>query len=223
MLKIDRLIRSRRKSISLTIHPDGSLVVRAPLHTSEKLIRQWVETKQDWVTSRQDKILSNAAKLKPKLFIDGETFLFLGQAYPLQIVPGARESLSFDVQFKLASRWKPRAAQVFEKWYKAQALTVFTERTAWFAAHYGFTYTRVHISSARTRWGSCSSLGTISFTWRLIMAPQSVIDYVIIHELVHTVEKNHAPAFWNKVAAIIPDYKEKRAWLKKNGQTLTLN
>ena len=223
MVKIDRLIRSRRKTISLSRHPDGSLVVRAPLHLSEKAILQWVNTKEGWVASRQGRVLSTIAKKQNRQFAPGESFLFLGQSYPLELVPRARESLSFDGHFKLAARVQPRAAEVFEKWYKNQAFNVFSERTAWFGAHYGFTYAQIRISSARTRWGSCSSLGTLSFTWRLVMAPLSVIDYVIIHELVHTVEKNHAAGFWNKVQSIIPDYKQKRAWLKTNGHTLSIN
>ena len=222
MLKIDRLIRSRRKTISLIVQANGNLIVRAPLHTPEATIQQWVETKEHWVKSHQKKALTAASKVKPKQFLDGEIFLFLGQAYPLKIVPQMRETLAFDSQFKLAARGCGQAANIFEKWYKIQAMKVISERAAWFAERHGFAYKQVKITSARTRWGSCSSSGTLSFTWRLIMAPLSIIDYVIIHELAHTVQRNHAAAFWNVVQGIIPDYKQKRAWLKTNGHTLTL-
>lgn len=223
MVIIHQIIRSPRKTISLTIQPDGKLLVRAPLHTPTRIIEELVNSKSDWVISRQKAVLAALKNKKSKQFIEGETFLFLGQAYPLTIIPHSRERLTFDHQFKLASRAQPKALQVFEKWYKNQAMLVFSERTAWFAKRYGFKYKKINITSARTRWGSCSSRGSISFTWRLIMAPLSVIDYVIIHELVHTVERNHAHSFWEKVAAIMPDYKDKKAWLKKNGVMLNLS
>jgi len=78
----------------------------------------------------------------------------------------------------------------------------------------------IRISSARTRWGSCSSRGTLSFTYRLVMAPPDVVDYVVLHELVHTQIHNHSKTFWNKVAKLMPDYKPRLAWLKKNGKYL---
>ena len=223
MVTIHHIIRSRRKTISLTVQQDGTLLVRAPLHISDKFIQDLVNSRSEWISSKQKIALSVLAKKHPKQFVNGENFLFLGQSYPLTIVPQSRELLTFDNQFKMASRACPRGLLVFEKWYKSQALQVFSERTAWFAKRYGFSYKIVKITSARTRWGSCNSRGTICFTWRLIMAPLSVIDYVIIHELVHTVERNHARGFWTKVATIIPDYKDKILWLNKNGSTLNLH
>jgi len=115
-----------------------------------------------------------------------------------------------------------QGGQAFEQWYKAQALKVLSERVRYYAAKHGFQPGRIRISSARTRWGSCSSKGTLSFTWRLVMAPLEVIDYVVIHELVHLKVKNHSKTFWGSVAALMPDYKKYVAWLKKNGSFLTL-
>jgi hypothetical protein len=88
------------------------------------------------------------------------------------------------------------------------------------AGKHGLRYQNIRISSARTRWGSCSSRGTLSFTYRLIMAPAEVVDYVVMHELVHTQIKNHSKIFWNKVGELMPDYRNRLAWLKKNGKFL---
>jgi predicted metal-dependent hydrolase len=87
----------------------------------------------------------------------------------------------------------------------------------------GFAWKQIRISSARTRWGSCSTTGNLSFTWRLVLAPLEVIDYVVIHELVHTTIKNHSPAFWHRVAEIMPGYKQQVTWLKRNGRFLSLD
>jgi predicted metal-dependent hydrolase len=93
-----------------------------------------------------------------------------------------------------------------EAWYR-QTRQVIGTRLTWYAHEHGFLYKKIRIGAARTRWGSCSTTGTLSFTWRLLMAPPEMIDYVVVHELVHIRTKNHSPAFWEALAAIMPDYK----------------
>ncbi|MCS7122892.1 MAG: M48 family metallopeptidase, partial [Candidatus Micrarchaeota archaeon] len=87
---------------------------------------------------------------------------------------------------------------------------------------YNFRYNRVRITNARRRWGSCSSSNNLNFSWRLIMAPLEVIDYVVVHELVHTRIKNHSKAFWRMVEAVMPDYDRQRRWLRENGHMLKI-
>jgi predicted metal-dependent hydrolase len=108
----------------------------------------------------------------------------------------------------------PRAAAVFEAWYRRQARLVLAERVAAYAWQTGLQPKKLRIGAARTRWGSCSSKGTLSFTWRLVMAPQQVVDYVVVHELCHLQVKNHSRDFWARVKAILPDYKQQVGWLK---------
>jgi predicted metal-dependent hydrolase len=152
----------------------------------------------------------------------GEKLWYLGERYPLVISPAARKSLTFSNQFTLAQSALPRAGEIFTAWYKAQARQVIAPRVALFATQYGYPVARLRIGSARTRWGSCSSRGTLSFTWKLVMAPVPVIDYVILHELAHLEHPNHSRAFWERVAQLDPQFKEHRAWLKKHGAQLTL-
>jgi predicted metal-dependent hydrolase len=220
-IHIDRLVRTRRRTIALIVHPDGSLEIRAPLRMSGSDIRQFVESRAGWV-AKQQRRLKAAAPPPPKQFVDGEKFLFLGQDYPLTIVSRQRPALKFDRRFLLAKSALLKAKPAFIRWYKAQALLVISERAGSYARKYGFAYQKIRISSARTRWGSCSSKGTLSFTFRLIMAPPEVVDYVVIHELVHLEVKNHSRDFWRRVAEITPEYKEHVRWLRKNGKFLTL-
>ncbi len=125
-------------------------------------------------------------------------------------------------RFFLERQALPGAAAAFKAWYRAQARALVEERVRQYAARYGFSYRQVRITSARTRWGSCSAKGTLCFTWRLVMAPPECIDYVVVHELAHLRVANHSPAFWREVGAILPDYKARRKWLRVNGRSLTL-
>ena len=223
-LQIDEFIRARRRTISIQVRPDGKVIVRAPLRVAEKVVRAFVESKSDWITRKK----AEAAKRAPaplKQFKDGERFLLLGREIPLRVAANQRAALSLALagEFSLSQRALPNATAVFEKWYKAYALQVLSERVRLYAARHGFAPGRIRITSARTRWGSCSSTGTLSFTWRLVMAPMDVVDYVVVHELVHLQVKNHSKTFWDAVAALMPDYKSRMAWLKSNRNLMTLS
>jgi predicted metal-dependent hydrolase len=217
---IDKIVHSRRTTIALVVERDGSLTVRAPLRMAAARIQTFVESHRAWITKNQAKVKS-ALPASPKRFAEGETFLYLGLSYPLAILPRQRPALTFDgATFRLAKSALPKADQAFVRWYKAQAAQLLFERISTFAAQFGFRYQKIRISSARTRWGSCSSRGTLSFTYRLVMAPMQVVDYVVLHELVHTQIRNHSKTFWNKVGELMPDYKIRLTWLKKNGKFL---
>lgn len=219
---IDKIIRSRRKSISLIIEPDGRLVVRAPLRVSSHEIQSLVEGHADWIRARQKIALEVCQQSAPKKYVQGEQFWYLGSLYPLEILPPTCQVLRFDQCFYMGSNALPRAAEVFTHWYRQQARQVITERVNWYAKQHSFSFQKIRISSARTRWGSCSSRGALSFAWRLVMAPLPVIDYVVVHELSHLRYKNHSKKFWLQVGTILPEYKLQVSWLKANGHLLSL-
>jgi predicted metal-dependent hydrolase len=227
MIEIHKLVRSKRKTLALIVENDGTLTVRAPLRMREADIWRFIEAKTDWIRQRQVKTQKEAGLLHQ--YVDGETFLYLGKEIPLRIVSdeGPRKgnkkpALVMDGFFQLMRSAQPQAESLFEAWYKKQARRLLTERVEFLAHEHGFKVKKLRVSSARTRWGSCSTKGTLSFTWRLVMAPLEIIDYVIVHELCHLKELNHSKAFWSQVEAILPDYKRRRAWLKKNGNSLRL-
>ena len=109
-----------------------------------------------------------------------------------------------------------------ESRYKEAARTYIPKRVAYYNAMTGGSYSRISIRDQKTRWGSCSSKGTLSFNWRLMLAPPSILDYVVVHELCHLTNMNHSPAFWQAVEAVYPDYKNARKWLKEHGSELVL-
>ena len=109
-----------------------------------------------------------------------------------------------------------------EKRYMDAAKEYFPKRTAYFRQFTGGSYSRITIRDQKTRWGSCSAKGTLSFNWRLMLAPPAILDYVIVHELCHLTYMNHSAAFWGKVEAVYPDYRTARKWLKDHGHELIL-
>ncbi|MGN0154692.1 MAG: M48 family metallopeptidase [Lachnospiraceae bacterium] len=100
---------------------------------------------------------------------------------------------------------------------RKQAREILTERTDYYKEILKVDYQRIRIGNPKTRWGSCSSRGTISYNWHLILMPDRILDYVVVHELCHLLEMNHSPAFWKKVSDVLPDYQSRRKWLKENG------
>lgn len=221
-ITISRITRSARRTVSLIIQPDGQLEVRAPLGYTDAKIRELVTTKRDWIEKKQVQALKNKQLIPSHSYRNGETFLFLGAEYPLSVAQKQAPLLMFKHGFWLAEKALPQAEAVFEAWYRAAARKVITERVSHFARLHGYKYHAVRISGAKTRWGSCSSKGNLSFTWRLVMAPTDVIDYVVLHELAHLREPNHSPKFWQLVEGMMPNYAVYRRWLKQNGARLTL-
>jgi predicted metal-dependent hydrolase len=191
------------------------------MRTPEIAIRIFVEQHRAWIEKKQTQIRS-AVVTPPKQYAPGELFMFLGKSYPLKIVKRQKEDLVLEGSFKLAETASERAKIVFEDWYREQAKKILQERVDFYAKQYGFHYQEIKITSAKTRWGSCSSRGSLNFSWRLIQAPLEQVDYVVVHELVHIVHHNHSKRFWKKLERIMPDFKPRKTWLRKNGQHLMI-
>ena len=111
--------------------------------------------------------------------------------------------------------------EALEKRYRSLARECITRRASYYAAQLGVTYSSIRIAEQKTRWGSCSSRGTLSFHWRLILAPPAVMDYVVVHEVCHLIHMDHSPDFWAEVESLMPDYKVYKTWLRKNGLVLS--
>ncbi len=220
-IEINKLVRAKRRTIAIIIEKDGSLTVRAPKRAAQHDIEQFIHEKADWILRTREKLLA-IPETPRKQFMDGEKFLFVGREYELKLVAPQRPSLKFEDEFRLGVTSQSRAALFFTRWYKEQALLVISTRVQHYAALHGFQPKQVKISSATTRWGSCTSSGNLNFTWRLVMAPLEVIDYVVIHELAHLRVHNHSAKFWKLVESIEPQFKERRKWLRLNGEKLSL-
>lgn len=222
-IQIDKLIRSRRRTIGLQITNDMRLIVRAPFFASEDFIRKLIVRKEAWINSKKEHFKQRLHEFKAKKFIPYEKFLYLGKTYPLTVINGLSKDVVLEDNSLLISQAviiKGSARKCLESWYKTKALEYISQKTAYFAQIEGFHYRSIKLSNAAARWGSCGPKDTLNFSWRLIMAPVNVVDYVIVHELVHLKKKGHARHFWQEVARIMPNYKQEERWLKKNGHLL---
>ena len=221
-VQIEKIIRTKRKTIALQVTDDAKLIVRAPHNLDDETIAEIVSKHRRWVEKKQKEASTRNQKLFPKEFVNGEGFLYLGRYYKLNIVEDQSEPLKLEGAFHLSRHSLPRAKETFIQWYKDKAFEKISERVRLYAEKRGYTYNKIGITDAQKRWGSCSFRGNLNFSWRLIMAPLSVLDYVVIHELVHLEERNHAKSFWDKVRMLMPDYERHIEWLKKNGYLLNL-
>jgi predicted metal-dependent hydrolase len=223
-MKIDQLIRSKRKTISFEIHPGGELIVRAPLHTSEKQILAILETRADWIKKAQNR-LSAMQPYRARTYTDGELFWYLGRQFPLRLVEKSSPALKFQPGqgFVLSRAHIDKAQALFIEWYRKQTRLLVNEWITKYQKPYNFKVGTVTINSARTRWGSCTARNNLNFTYRLGMAQPSAIEYVVVHEMAHTRVKNHSTDFWHLVTDILPDWKRERAYLKKYGTTFLLD
>jgi len=219
-LKIDKIIRLRRRTIALVVTSDATVIVRAPMRTSLEYIEKLVFQKRVWVAKKKEQALKNSAPVKPKKFIDGEDFLYLGNNYKLKIADCDKIELGDYLYFP--KKYLSNARLKMIEWYKQKALEKIIERVNLYSQITGWKFKSISITNAKKRWGSCGPKGSLNFSWRLIMAPLGVLDYVVVHELAHIPEKNHSKRFWDKIKAIFPDYKNQRKWLKDNGRSLII-
>ncbi|MDD3657095.1 MAG: SprT family zinc-dependent metalloprotease [Atribacterota bacterium] len=223
-MNMGKIIRSKRNTIALQVCEDATLLVRAPLGVGDDVIRKFILKHHKWIENKQAEILARNLSFTKKEFVNGEGFFYLGKSYCMKIVKekNINDKLVFKDRYFYLNKKIKNPRKVFIDWYKKKAYQRISERVDWYAQRRGFQYNKVKISNAQKRWGSCSNSGNLNFTWRLIMAPMSVIDYVVVHELVHISEKNHSRSFWNKVHLLLLDYKKQREWFKKNGYLLQL-
>lgn len=221
-ITIAKLVRSRRRTIELTITEDARLVVRAPLRTPLHLIHGVIDKKQQWIR-RKIREADSRPVLPPREFRDGERFLFLGKTYELEISRCRARPVELGDRLYISSLALPEARRALTEWFRENAARHISGRCAHYARLIGRAPNLVRISNAEKRWGSCSPEGNLNFSWRLMMAPPEVIDYIVVHEMAHLEVPNHSASFWDKVASIMPEYRVHKKWLRENGCLLTID
>lgn len=216
-----RLRRSpRRRTIALLIDDRGLQVaapLRAPQGAIDALLREhagWVIRKfGDWQRKRP----------QPRRWIAGEQVLLRGSALTLETCPGITRTRQDGERLLVDASLDAVAVEAaVHRWLKDEAILHFTERCRDYSTQLGLPPPAVRLSNARTRWGSCHAAGRIRMNWRLIQVPEAWIDYVAAHEVAHLRQMNHSPAFWQTVATLVPDHRERRAALRRDAHRYLL-
>lgn len=213
------IVYSDRKTLQIIVERDRSVVVHAPNHTSSEKIKEAVEKKKLWLYEK----IHHPQKYRTsedKTLIPGSSILYLGKEYRLDTTDEEIEGIIFDGRFVVSKSSIHYVPALLKHWYMGQANELLIPRIKHYAKQIGVDYSRVFISDLKYRWGSCTPKNNLNFNWRLIKAPMSVIEYVIVHELAHLLEHNHSTRFWTLVKTQAPQYVRAKDWLKKNGQVL---
>lgn len=182
---------SRRKSLAMKFSREGVLIVKVPMGIQKQYILDFLHKKEKWIY-RQYTMLQKRGNSHFEIK-KGETISFRGK--------------SIQVEDPVKTK----------KWLIEEARKEIHKKAMYFSEQIGVTYNRIAIREQRTRWGSCSTKSNLNFNWKLILMPEEILNYVIIHELIHLIEMNHSSRFWNLVGYYCPKYKEYKAWLKTHG------
>lgn len=220
-IEVEEIIKSPRRTIGLSLRDDAALIVRAPKRATMDAIEKAVLGNRDWIIKKKKLILRQFSEAKPHSFSEGEIFYFLGSPFKLTFPENARSFFNPDTGFSISARYRESARQMFVAWYIRQANSIIPARVSFFSEKSQFGYNRIKITSAEKRWGSCGPEKNLSFSWKLVLAPLEVVDYVVVHELSHIKEMNHSRAYWNTVRRILPGFEAQKRWLKENGHRIS--
>ena len=219
MIKIDKLTYSKRRTIQLQINQMGELVVHAPLRCPMKTIERFITQKADWIEATQNKIRLRQEQNIP--IYDNFQILLFGKPYNLVLVDGKK------VEFKGSICCFPRVyCSKFNHYvmlnYKKLAKKYLLEKVEHYSKIMGKEPFKLRLSNTKTSWGSCNGRREVALNWRLMMVDETLIDYVVVHELAHLFQMNHSQMFWQVVESVLPNYKTLRNELKKNDYLLSL-
>lgn len=214
---------SNRKTLNISVERDRTVIVRSPKYLSAEKIDKMVQSKRQWIKEKLNHAQKYPLVAETKEFISGETLMYLGKNYQLLVVDEEIEGVEFDQRFIISKSNQPRANELFKKWYLKQALLKIEPLASKFAKSLGVQYNQFKTSEMKYRWGSCTPANNIIFNWRIIKAPMYVLEYLVAHELVHLIENNHTPRFWNILSIQVPIYEKAKNWLKKNGHLLEMD
>jgi len=212
--------RTKRKKTASIKVDDGAVFVIVPFELAETKIDKLLHEKNRWIKEKIN-LHRKAQAVSDKQYVSGESFTYLGRNYRLKVSKGnySPAKLSngrFIITLRQGSDNPELIKDSLTYWYKHHAEIKLIEKAKRYAKIIGVEYKSIGIKSYKSRWGSCTSEGQIDFNWKIIMAPNSVVDYVVVHELCHLIHHDHSPKFWKEVEKVMPNYGECKEWLKEN-------
>lgn len=217
-----------RKTTDIIIERNGVVVVRPPADYTPEQVDAIVESKRMWIYRNLAEWRDLNATAVVREWVNGETFLYLGRSYRLSLVNSQDSDLMlkegrFCLNRELIDNGGTESAKkAFEQYYTNKGLQRIKQRVQYSAPKVGVQPTSVKVRDMGYRWAACNKDNALAFHWKCMMAPPKIIDYIIVHELCHIHHRNHTDAFWNEVDKVMPDFHERKEWLRKNGANLDL-
>ncbi|NCB41470.1 MAG: M48 family peptidase [Clostridia bacterium] len=218
-----RVIYRKRKTLCIQVRPPGDVTVISPKGKTEAEILWLVQSKAKWIQKKLSEMQRIEALNTENKYVDGEAFSYLGQRYILQVrVHQKYKRLQVKIEERnlvvYTSKIEPESTRAaLEVWYKKQAMEVIKERIAYYQNVIQIKPSQIVVKKQQKRWGSCTSKHKLLFNFRCVMLPHSILDYIVVHELCHLLQLNHSKEFWRLVEEILPDYKQRKQWLRTHG------
>lgn len=214
---------SKRKTASLFVERNGAISLIAPDHLEIGKIEDLIREKKSWIFKSIAEWKDLNATRVAREFVNGEGFLYLGRTYRLRISEAMKNKLVLkDGQFLIAKDYLKQSFQFFKAFYREKGLEKIPKRVTYFKEKMGVAPNEVKIVELGNRWASCTPGRNVNFHWKCMMAPLTVLDYIVVHELAHLLYPNHTQNFWNEVDKVMPDYRERMEWLRFNGASLDI-
>lgn len=222
-LVVEVLRTARKRTADIRVN-EGAVSIVVPTKTPSAKITQLITEKRQWIRSKL-LLQREVMPASEKSFVSGEGFSYLGRNYRLKVNRGRFQPLKLiHGQLTLTCPRGQKDTDLIRssliQWYKHQAELKLQQKVKRYAEMMGLSPNGVGIKSFKSRWGSCSAKGKLDFNWKIVMAPNRIVDYVVVHELCHLKQHDHSPKFWKLVERVLPDYKERKEWLKENGRSL---
>jgi hypothetical protein len=217
----------RRKTVTIAVDPSAGVVLKAPANATLRRLDDVVKTKAPWILQRLLEFRELGPGPTPKEFVSGESYSYLGRSYRLRIDRSSKVSkptaslhgafLTVSLPWGSIAERDALVKRTVVTWYRKQAARRLRERVEVYASRAGLLLPPVLVREQEKRWGSCNSKGELRFNWRVMMAPLSLVDYVVAHEVCHLVVRDHSTRFWKLLRTILPDFEERRARLRVDG------
>jgi len=220
MIVPDKIIRSNRRSLTLSILKDGKIVVKAPIRLKESEINRFITQKQDWIQNKLATVTTTLAKYDD--VINYEKCLILGNKYEIKVADTKKINAEGGILYFPKKILPEKRLKYLKNWYKKLASNVLETRINMLAQKYGLSFNNFKITDTKGKWGSCNTKGLICINFRVIMLPDFIVDYILTHELCHLIEMNHSRKFWLNVLNFYPQTKHAKNALKEYGFLLDL-
>ncbi len=213
--------KPRRRTASITVSRNNQISVVVPAWISSRQIEDLVQKKYSWIQKRIRLNAEFEARCLKRQYHAGESFYFLGRPHILTFASNQDETVSREGDYLIVSGGEPaQIKKMLKAWYIRELEIILGQRIPFFEKLLNVQAREVKIKSLESQWGNCRTGEILTFNWKMVMAPQEIIDYIIVHELAHLIHLNHSRNFWQRVQSVYPSYQDARSWLRKNGDLL---